>query len=355
LHIKEKWSDVVAGRSIGKRNEDSTSKQYFESNITSCATEEPWKTVSRGYRKPSSVNHASYYQIPIIINRYEQLRNEGKYEEMVRDSRNTQELEARNEGRDKVQKITNKQMEKKHKVIVIGDSHARGCAAEIKSNLEEDIEVQGFISPGTRVNTVTTSAIRDIQQLSKQDVVVVWGGLKDVGKNESKKGINRIQRFVETNKHTNIILMEVPHRHDLKQESCVNKEVKKYNSRIRKHMKVHENAEVLHVNLDRSGFTKHGLHMNTMGKELMAKRIVEAIKRTLKVWRKKPVSLKWKEGLSRENQGPGEATNEVGEERDPTENQNDSVQAEDNNSKRQEKETGESFRKESEDTCNKKR
>ena len=222
----------MAGRSIGKRNEDSTSKQYFESNITSCATEEPWKTVSRGYRKPSSVNHASYYQIPIIINRYEQLRNEGKYEEMVRDSRNTQELEARNEGRDKVQKITNKQMEKKHKVIVIGDSHARGCAAEIKSNLEEDIEVQGFISPGTRVNTVTTSAIRDIQQLSKQDVVVVWGGLKDVGKNESKKGINRIQRFVETNKHTNIILMEVPHRHDLIQESCVNKEVKKYNSRI---------------------------------------------------------------------------------------------------------------------------
>ena len=128
-----------------------------------------------------------------------------------------------------------------------------------------------------------------------------------------------------------------------------------YNSRIRKHMKVHENAEVLRVNLDTSGFTKHGQHMNTMGKELMAKRIVEAIKRTLKVWRKKPVSLKWKEGLSRENQGPGEATNEVGEERDPTENQNDSVQAEDNNSKRQEKETGESFRKESEDTCNKKR
>ena len=135
----------------------------------------------------------------------------------------------------------------------------------------------------TGVNTITTSAIRDIQQLSKQDVVVVWGGSKDVGKNESKKGINRIQRFVETNKHTNIILMEVPHRHDLIQESCVNKEVKKYNSRIRKHMKVHENAEVLHVNLDRSGFTKRGLHMNAMGKEVMAKRIVEAIKCTLKV------------------------------------------------------------------------
>jgi len=39
--------------------------------------------------------------------------------------------------------------------------------------------------------------------------------------------------------------MEVPHRHDLIQISCVNKEMEKFNSIIRKHMKVHENAEVV--------------------------------------------------------------------------------------------------------------
>ena len=61
-----------------------------------------------------------------------------------------------------------------------------------------------------------------------------------MGKNETKQGINRIKNFVETNKHTNIILMEVPHRHDLIQYSCVNKDVEKYNSKIKKHMKVHE-------------------------------------------------------------------------------------------------------------------
>ena len=31
-------------------------------------------------------------------------------------------------------------------------------------------------------------------------------------------------------------------------------------------MKVHENAEVLKVNLDRRAFTKHSHHMNAMGK-----------------------------------------------------------------------------------------
>jgi len=126
-------------------------------------------------------------------------------------------------------KQTYKQKEKKHRIIVIGNSHARGCAAEIKSNLDEDFEVKGFLNPGTELNSIITSAKRDIQQLSKQDVVVVWGGSKDVGKNETKQGINWIQSFVEANKYTNIILMEVPHRHYLIQESCVNKEVDKFN------------------------------------------------------------------------------------------------------------------------------
>ena len=56
-------------------------------------------------------------------------------------------------------------MENKHKIIVIGYSHAHGCAAEIKLNLDEGFEVQGFVNPGTRLNTITTSAKTDIQHL----------------------------------------------------------------------------------------------------------------------------------------------------------------------------------------------
>jgi hypothetical protein len=83
---------------------------------------------------------------------------------MIWDSRYTCESEVENEGREKIQKKTRQQMRKKHKVIVIGDSHARGCVVEIKSNLE-DFEVQGVVSPGAGINTIITSATRDIQQL----------------------------------------------------------------------------------------------------------------------------------------------------------------------------------------------
>jgi hypothetical protein len=85
INMKEKWSDVVAGRSIDRRNEDSTSNHLLESNMTSHITEESWKTVSRGRKNLSSVNHALYYQIPVIINRYALPRNRGSYAELAWD------------------------------------------------------------------------------------------------------------------------------------------------------------------------------------------------------------------------------------------------------------------------------
>jgi hypothetical protein len=78
----------------------------------------------------------------------------------------------------------------------------------------------------------------------------------------------------------------------LEQISCVNKEVERCNRRLGKYMKVFENTEVIKIDLDRRGFTKHGQHMNAKGKEVMAKRIAVAIKYTLKICKKTPVSMK---------------------------------------------------------------
>jgi hypothetical protein len=197
-----------------------------------------------------------------------------------------------------------------------------------------------FVHPGSGLSTITTSAGSDIQTLSKQDVVVVWGGSRNVGKNETKRGINRVKNFVETNKHTNIILMEVPHRHDLIQHSCVNKEVGKFNSIMKKHMKAHENTEVIKVNLDRGAFTKHGQHMNATGKELMAKRITEAIKHTLTASKKTPIIMAWKEGTSKDKQDPWKDAPGNREERDPIQHGKDSAQTEEGDNNQQETEIG---------------
>jgi hypothetical protein len=44
--------------------------------------------------------------------------------------------------------------------------------------------------------------------------------------------------------------MDIPHRYDLEQISCVNKEVEKRDGRIQKHIKVFENTEVIKVDLE---------------------------------------------------------------------------------------------------------
>jgi hypothetical protein len=166
---------------MGRKKEEDTSNRILEPNITS--TEQEWKTVSRGYKKPPTIDRASYYQIPVIINRYEQLRNSRKEEELTRVQMKIYELKTRKDGREKMRQKANKQEKMKHKIIVIGDSHARGCAAEMKRYLDTDFDVIGFGNPGAGLSTITTSAEIDIKQLSKQDVVVVWGGSRDVGKN----------------------------------------------------------------------------------------------------------------------------------------------------------------------------
>jgi hypothetical protein len=49
-------------------------------------------------------------------------------------------------------------------------------------------------------------------------------------------------------------------------------------------MKVFRTSHVIEVESERDSFTKHGLHMNSRGKEQIAKRIVKEI---LDMWRKK--------------------------------------------------------------------
>jgi hypothetical protein len=126
--------------------------------------------------------------------------------------------------------------------MIIGDSHARVCAAELRVNLRTDYTIQGLVYPGAGINVISTSVEEEIKQLSNQDVIIIWGGSRDVGKNESKPDIDRLKRLIETNKHTNIILMEVPHKYDLIRESCVNKETQSFNNQLRKCMESYEHV-----------------------------------------------------------------------------------------------------------------
>jgi hypothetical protein len=115
---------------------------------------------------------------------------------------------------------------KDHKVLIIGDSHTRYCAANVKTNTRDNFEVQGIVKPGAGTDVLVNFANNGIMSLCKSDVLIFYGGANNVGKNKSSKTLHHITDFTKTNKHTNIILVTVPPRYDLTQSSCVNSEIK---------------------------------------------------------------------------------------------------------------------------------
>ena len=121
-----------------------------------------------------------------------------------------------------------------NKIIILGDSHARGCAQEVQHNLGHDFEVHGIVKPGADSEIIVNTSTKITGKLTKNDVVVVWGSTWDVGRNETEKGLHQITNFVKNHNHTNVIVMSVQCRCDLQPKSCVNDEVKVYSRKLKK-------------------------------------------------------------------------------------------------------------------------
>jgi hypothetical protein len=94
-----------------------------------------------------------------------------------------------------------------------------------------------------------------------------------VAKNESNRGLRQLLNFTGRHRHTNFILMEVPHQYDLEVKSCVNKEIITFNSKLKNLSERIVNLCVIDVTTDREMYTRHGLHMNRKGKEQTAGKI----------------------------------------------------------------------------------
>jgi len=55
-------------------------------------------------------------------------------------------------------------------------------------------------------------------------------------------------------------------------------------------------VKILETDLERKYFTKHGLHLNSSGKEYIAIRLATVVKSLFHIERMSPIFLQWKEG-----------------------------------------------------------
>ena len=78
-----------------------------------------------------------------------------------------------------------KQYMKQHKVIIVGDGHARNYATKVRQLLNNDFEVMGFVNPGSGMKYINNISSEKLQQLSKKDVLVLWrGASNDIAKKQ---------------------------------------------------------------------------------------------------------------------------------------------------------------------------
>jgi hypothetical protein len=49
---------------------------------------------------------------------------------------------------------------KDHRVLIIGNSHIRNCATNIKSTIKDNFEVQGLVKPGTGAYKLANSVFK---------------------------------------------------------------------------------------------------------------------------------------------------------------------------------------------------
>ena len=137
-----------------------------------------------------------------------------------------------------------------------------------------------------------------IMKLTGNDDVVIWGGSNDIGKENSREALKHLGNFVSNNQMVNTVVMTAPPRCDLPPSSCVNNEVIRFNRQLKKIMAPFNNMKILETNPKREYFTKHGLHLNSAGKECIALRLAMMVKSCLNKKGMSPIRRKWKATFS---------------------------------------------------------
>lgn len=99
-----------------------------------------------------------------------------------------------------------------HKILIIGDSHARNCANLLQDNLSSDFKVTSFVKPGANMKEIVNTASNEIKTLQSDDLVVVSGGANDIRKNNMREAMKSVSKFVDTNQDLNIVLINSPCR-----------------------------------------------------------------------------------------------------------------------------------------------
>jgi len=104
--------------------------------------------------------------------------------------------------------------------------------------------------------------------------------------------------FIKQHAHTNVIVVNIPHRYDFENNSClnsINRKINRCNTKLTKLLKIYPHVSLIDTTTDRTHFTKHGFHLNNLGKEWAVTQIYKLIGSNVLTHNKSesPLPLQW--------------------------------------------------------------
>jgi hypothetical protein len=121
--------------------------------------------------KSDSVNYhdvnTKHQNIPTTVNGYVTVPKDRK----VSSYNNSKELYTK-----LLNSKNNLSISSEHKVLLIGDSHLKGCSESIKIHANNKFQVCGYSKPGAGVKGISEQPSNDINNLSTKDFIVLCCG-----------------------------------------------------------------------------------------------------------------------------------------------------------------------------------
>jgi len=136
---------------------------------------------------------------------------------------------------------------------------------------------------------------KEINQLSLDDAIIICSGTNDYEPNKFSLTHHNIMSFVKSNDHTNIILINVPFRHDLPNSRSANNIISVLNRKLQKLVKSFPYMSFLKTDNDRNLFTNRVLHLNKLGKQLVHLQLASLLNSTFDLKTSHPVTFRWHE------------------------------------------------------------
>ena len=121
----------------------------------------------------------------------------------------------------------------------------RGQVSMLKPLLNNDFDLYGIVKPGFGTSVLSKSAKGVIEQISYNDLIIISSGTNDYELNGFSSTFQNIKNYLKNTTHINIILLNIPDRHDLPNSSAVNKTISLLNRKFYKLVKTFPHVRFL--------------------------------------------------------------------------------------------------------------